>query len=119
VDVALELIGLPLTMRQAVQSLAVQGRAAIAGITEKTFEIAPYAELLNREAEIIGVSDHLAQELPQLTELARRGILDLSDVVTGTVPLDAANQRCLDLEQFSDMVRGGQAMILREGVLSL
>lgn len=31
VDVALELIGLPLTMRQAVRSLAIQGRAALAG----------------------------------------------------------------------------------------
>ncbi len=29
VDVALELIGLPLTMRQAVQSLAILGRAAL------------------------------------------------------------------------------------------
>ena len=33
VDVALELIGLPLTMHQAVLSLAVKGRAALAGIT--------------------------------------------------------------------------------------
>src|ERR1019366_8195840 len=41
VDVALELIGLPLTMRQAVQSLAIQGRAALAGITDKTIEVAP------------------------------------------------------------------------------
>jgi propanol-preferring alcohol dehydrogenase len=107
VDVALELIGLPLTMRQAVQSLAVQGRAAIAGITDQSFEVAPYAELLNREAEIIGVSDHLAQELPQLIELARRGTLDLSDVVTGTVPLEAGSINAVldSLEQFSDAVR--------------
>jgi 2-desacetyl-2-hydroxyethyl bacteriochlorophyllide A dehydrogenase len=107
VDVALELIGLPLTMRQAVQSLAIQGRAALAGITTKTFEVAPYFEVLNKEAEIIGVSDHLAQELPQLIEWARRGALDLSAVITRKVPLDAsAINAALDgLEQFGEQGR--------------
>ena len=38
---AVELIGLPLTMRQAVLSLAIQGRAALAGITEKSMVIYP------------------------------------------------------------------------------
>jgi propanol-preferring alcohol dehydrogenase len=102
VDVALELIGLPITMRQAVSCLAIQGRAALAGITEKTFEISPYLEVLNKEAEIIGVSDHLAQELPQLLEWARRGVLDLSKAITRTLPLDAdAINAALDqLENF-------------------
>ena len=104
VDVALELIGLPVTMRQAVQCLAIQGRAALAGITEKTFEVAPYMEVLNKEAEIIGVSDHLAQELPQLLEWARRGALDLSGVITRTVPLEAraVNEALDGLERFGE-----------------
>ncbi len=107
VDVALELIGLPLTMRQAVQSLAILGRAALAGLMQGTFEIAPYAELLNKEAEIIGVSDHLASELPALLELARTGKLDLSGDVIRTVPLEAgAVNEVLDrLEKFGDDVR--------------
>jgi 2-desacetyl-2-hydroxyethyl bacteriochlorophyllide A dehydrogenase len=89
VDVALELIGLPLTMQQAFKSLAVFGRAVIVGLTDRTFEIAPYNDLLNKETEIIGASDHLASELPLLLDLARRGVLDLSSVITGTVPLEA------------------------------
>jgi 2-desacetyl-2-hydroxyethyl bacteriochlorophyllide A dehydrogenase len=88
VDVALELIGLPLTMQQAVRSLAKQGRAAIVGITEKNFNVSPYHELVNREAEIIGVSDHLTAEIPLLLEFARTRKLNLSNVVTRTVPLD-------------------------------
>jgi len=102
VDVALELIGLPNTMRQAVRCLAIQGRAALVGITEKAFEISPYLEVLNKEVEIIGVSDHLAQELPLLLEWARRGVLDLSGTITRQVPLEAqAINRVLDeLEQF-------------------
>jgi propanol-preferring alcohol dehydrogenase len=89
VDVALELVGLPQTMQQAVRSLAVLGRAAVAGLTERSFEIYPYTELVNREAEIIGVSDHLAQEIPELVEWALRGRLDLAQAVTRTIPLDS------------------------------
>ena len=107
VDVALELVGLPLTMRQAVQSLAILGRAALVGLTQGTFEVAPYGELLNREAEIIGVSDHLASELPLLLELARKQTLELSHVITRTVPLEAgAINGALDrLEEFGEDVR--------------
>ncbi len=90
VDVSVEVIGLPVTMRQAVQSLAVQGRAAIAGLSDRTFEIASYTELLGTEAEVIGVADHLAQEMPLLLEFARQGKLDLTRVITRKVPLDAA-----------------------------
>jgi propanol-preferring alcohol dehydrogenase len=104
VDVALELIGLPVTMRQTVQSLAIKGRAALVGITDKTFEIAPYEEVLNKEAEIIGVSDHLASELPLLIDLARSGKLNLANIVTRAIPLDAdAINHTLDrLEKFGD-----------------
>jgi propanol-preferring alcohol dehydrogenase len=107
VDVALELIGLPLTMRQAVRSLAVGGRAALAGITPGNFEVAPYAELINKEAEIIGVSDHLARELPQLLRWTRQGKLSLAKVVTRTILLDAgAVNKALDrLGEFGDDVR--------------
>ncbi len=107
VDVALELIGLPLTMRQAVQSLAVFGRAGLVGLTAKPFELYSYTELLGREAEVIGCSDHLLHEMPLLLEYARRGQLDLSGVVTRTVPLDAGavNETLDALERFGGEVR--------------
>jgi 2-desacetyl-2-hydroxyethyl bacteriochlorophyllide A dehydrogenase len=107
VDVALELVGLPVTMREAVQSLAILGRAALVGLTRETFEIAPYSELLNKEAEIIGVSDHLASEIPVLLDLARTAKLDLSRDIIRTVPLEAgAVNRALNrLAEFSDDVR--------------
>lgn len=89
VDVAVELIGRPAVMRQAVRALAPRGRAALAGITDQPLELSPYHELINREAEVIGVSDHLRSELPELLALAARGALDLSRIVTRTVPLDA------------------------------
>ena len=107
VDVALELIGLPVTMRQAVQSLAILGRAALVGLTQEAFEVVPYLEILNKEAEIVGVSDHLASEIPVLLDLARTGKLDLSHGIIRTVPLEAgAVNGVLDrLEKFGDDVR--------------
>jgi propanol-preferring alcohol dehydrogenase len=107
VDVALELIGLPQTMRQAVQCLGIMGRAVIAGIGDRPLEIDTYRELLGNEAEVIGSNDHLAQELPLLVELARRNVLDTSRVVTRVVPLDAdaINQTLDALERFSGDVR--------------
>jgi len=107
VDVAIELIGLPATMEQAFKSLSIQGRLVIAGITEHTFQIAPYQDLINKEAEIIGVSDHLAQEIPQLIEWAQQGALDLSRVITRSVPLEAGavNQVLDNLDSFSEDVR--------------
>jgi D-arabinose 1-dehydrogenase-like Zn-dependent alcohol dehydrogenase len=107
VDVALELIGLPQTMRQAVQCLAVLGRAGLVGLTQKTFEVAPYSEILNKEAEVIGVSDHLASEIPMLLELARTRRLDLTRGIIRTVPLeaDAINDVLDRLDRFSDDVR--------------
>lgn len=59
------------------------------------------------EAELIGSNDHLLQELPQLLEMARRGILDTSRVVTHAVPLEAsAINAALDaLERYEGGVR--------------
>jgi propanol-preferring alcohol dehydrogenase len=107
VDVALEVIGLPLTMKQAVQSLGLFGRAVMVGITRAPFEVDSYFELIGKEAEIIGSDDHLMSELLQLVEFARRGLLDLSQVVTRTVPLDAGaiNEVMDNLERFSSDTR--------------
>jgi propanol-preferring alcohol dehydrogenase len=107
VDVALELIGLPQTMRQTVQCLGVMGRAVIAGIGDRPLEIDTYRELLSNEVEIIGSNDHLFQELPVLIELARRKVLDTSRIVTRVVPLeaDAINHTLDALEQFGSDVR--------------
>ena len=90
VDVALELIGLGATMQQAVRSLAPLGRAALAGLTKQDITLNPYTDLINREAEVIGVSDHMASDLPQLLAWAAEGKLDTARVITQRVALEAA-----------------------------
>jgi D-arabinose 1-dehydrogenase-like Zn-dependent alcohol dehydrogenase len=107
VDVAVEVIGLKVTMEQAVRSLAVLGRAVLVGIAEGPFEIDSYRDLLCREAKVIGSSDHLLWELPILVEFVRQGRLDLANVAARVVPLDAAaiNEAMEALAQFGGQVR--------------
>lgn len=107
VDVSLELIGLAQTMQQSVRVLAIRGRAMLVGITPASFPVSPYTEILGKEAEIIGVSDHLASELPLLIESVRTRQLDLSQVITETVALDSSviNDTLDRLEQFGEKVR--------------
>ena len=107
VDVALEFAGLPLTQQQAVAALAVHGRAALAGISRAPFAVDSFATVINREAEIIGVSDHLHGELATLMEFTRRGMLDLESIIADRLPLDATqiNRRLDALAGFHGRTR--------------
>lgn len=107
VNVALEMIGLRRTMEQAIDSLGNLGRAVMVGLNQQPISINTYAQVLGKEAEIIGSNDHLLSELPLLVEWARRGILDISRVVSQVIPLDAGkiDQRLNDLENFTNDVR--------------
>ena len=102
-DVSLELIGSAKTMRQAVQCLGSLGRAALVGLTAESMSIFPYTELINKEVEIIGVSDHLAAELPTLIEFARSGKLRF--------PPDALRFVDFDVEQINASLNAFQNSI--------
>jgi len=106
-DVALELIGKPETMDAAVRCLGRFGRAALVGLTRQSFAVAPYENVINKEVEIIGVSDHLASEIPSLLEWARTGKLQIPAAVTRIIPLDAklVNEALDGLERAGDYVR--------------
>ena len=107
VDVALELVGLPETMRSSVDALGTQGRAVAVGLAREPFELHSFNDLVLREAEVIGASDHSASEIAELFAMAVDGRLDLSDVVTATVPLEAGaiNEAMDALEAFDGGIR--------------
>ena len=107
VDVAVEMLGRQATMRQAVLCLGAMGRAVIVGIGDEPVTIDTYRELLGNEAEIIGSNDHLLSELPTVIEMARRGVLDTTRVVTRTIPLDAGkiNETLDSLERHGAGIR--------------
>ncbi len=107
VDVAIELVGSGATMGQAVRCLTVLGRAALVGLTAESMSVFPYTELINKEAEIVGVSDHLAAELLVLTEFARRGKLRFPEGTLRSIDLDAGQvNAALDaVENSTDHIR--------------
>jgi D-arabinose 1-dehydrogenase-like Zn-dependent alcohol dehydrogenase len=107
VDVALELIGKPVTMDAAVRCLGRFGRAALVGLTRESFAVAPYENVINKEAEIIGVSDHLASEIPTLLEFARTRRLRIPDSVIRAIGLEAklVNETLDGLEKETDYIR--------------
>ncbi len=107
VDVAIELVGTTATMGQAVRCLGILGRAAIVALSRESISFRPYTELINKEAEVIGVSDHLASELPTLMRYAQSGKLTFSESALRFVDLEAAQiNTALDaLERSTDHVR--------------
>ncbi|MFO8065032.1 MAG: zinc-binding dehydrogenase [Spirochaetia bacterium] len=107
VDVALELVGRPETVRSALLSLAPTGRAAVAGIGDDPVSIHAYREVTGTEAEIIGVSDHQREELELLLEMVERGRLDIGGIVTERIPFDvtALNERLDRLDIYHSPVR--------------
>jgi 2-desacetyl-2-hydroxyethyl bacteriochlorophyllide A dehydrogenase len=90
VDVSIELAGSAITMGQAVRCLGIFGRTALVGLTPESMSVLPYTEIINKEAEIIGVSDHLTAELSSLMQFARSGALCFPQDTLRFVDLDAA-----------------------------
>jgi propanol-preferring alcohol dehydrogenase len=103
VDVALELVGLPITSEQAVKSLGVQGRAAMVGLTNAPTPVNTYRDLIGKECEIIGVSDHLPEEIDELISLVQQRRLDIAPAISRSVALDekAVNKVFEELDSYS------------------
>lgn len=102
VDVALELIGLPATQKQAVSCVGPMGRVVFVGLAKEPITLDSYRDILGNEVELIGSNDHCLHELPKLLGYADQSILDVSKVVGQCIPLDAAaiNKALDDFEQF-------------------
>lgn len=90
VDVALDFAGHPATTLHGLRALKRGGRLMIVAINLRALEIDAYRDVLAHERHIIGVSDHTREELVELLELARRGAIDISRVITRSVALQAA-----------------------------
>jgi D-arabinose 1-dehydrogenase-like Zn-dependent alcohol dehydrogenase len=87
--------------------LGALGRAALVGLTADSMSIFPYTELINKEVEIIGVSDHLATELPAMMGFVRGGKLRFPKSTLHFVHLDAETINAVldSLETFTDQIR--------------
>lgn len=106
-DVALELVGRADLVGTAVATLAPGGRAVAVGITAEEFGIDPFRDLIRSERALLGAADHLAAEIDEILAMAARGVIDLSEVITGRIPLEAGavNDALDHLAGFGDGIR--------------
>jgi len=91
-DLAIELIGLPVTIRQAIDCTGIGGRTVIVGICPEEIGISPYHDLLLKERTLMGSADQSRADFPVIIELAAQKRLDMSQSVTRELPLEEVNR---------------------------
>jgi len=90
VDVALEFVGRPETVDMCIRATGKGGRTAMVALADIPMPVYTYRDLIAREIDVVGVSDHTRVDLLDAMSLLRTGKLELSSAVTAQVPLDAA-----------------------------
>jgi propanol-preferring alcohol dehydrogenase len=91
-DLALDFVGRRGTVENSLRWLGKGGRLVIVGISSESVTFSPYAGLIGKEVELVGVNDHLKSELAELIGLVQGGSLDLSQSITHTVRLEEVNK---------------------------
>lgn len=92
VDIAIELIGLTSTIRQAIDSTGLGGRTVVVGICPDEVGLNPYHDLLLLEKTIMGSADQCRADFPVIIEMAAQKRLDLSYSVSHELPLEDINR---------------------------
>ena len=92
VDIAIELIGLTSTIRQAIDSTGLGGRTVVVGICPDEIGLNPYHDLLLLEKTIMGSADQCRADFPVIIEMAAQKRLDLSHSVSHELPLENINR---------------------------
>jgi len=92
VDVAIELIGLPQTIRTAIDLTGIGGKIVIVGICPEDVGINPYHDLLLKEKTIMGSADQSREDFPVIIDLAARGRINLDHSVSHELSLEEINR---------------------------
>ncbi|MGM0652488.1 MAG: zinc-dependent alcohol dehydrogenase [Bacillota bacterium] len=92
VDIAIELIGLTATIRQAIDNNGPGGRTVVVGICPDEMELNPYHDLLLLEKTIMGSADQCREDFPVIIQMVAQKRLDLSQSVSHELPLEEINQ---------------------------
>lgn len=99
-DVALEVIGNPVTQRQAFDCLKKGGRLVVVGYTHKDVALNA-GKIMFFEMEIVGSLGCRPVDYPKIIEMARLGLIRVADLVTQKFALDDIN-KAFDLMRRAD-----------------
>jgi len=92
VDVAVECVGSPQTVRWAAEAVSIGGRAVLIGHSPDPIQLTSITGFVRKEVSVIGSSGFEIKEINQLAALTASGRLDLSDSVTEVFPLENTNE---------------------------
>lgn len=87
VDVAIEAIGKPATLRAAFDSLRPGGRLCVVGYSAEAVTL-PFSKMMFFELQVIGSLGCRPTDYPELIELVRSRRVKLEPLVTGRYPLE-------------------------------
>lgn len=90
-DVALEAIGNPSTIEQAVDAVRPGGRVCIVGYSDRPASLNA-ARLMFRELDLVGSLGCRPVDYPAIIRMVARGTLKLDPVVTNRFPLEGINE---------------------------
>jgi S-(hydroxymethyl)glutathione dehydrogenase/alcohol dehydrogenase len=103
VDYAFEVVGLPVTMRQAFDVVAKCGVAVVVGIGPTTAEVSiPVIPLAWEDRVLMGTlygSGRPRIDILKLIELYRAGKLKLDELLTRSYPIEQINEAYAALER--------------------
>lgn len=103
VDVALELSGAPVGIRQAFQALRAGGRISLLGLPAEPFEFDLSNLIVLKGAEVHGIYGRLMFDTWYRTRtLLGQGLVDVAPLITHRMPLD-------EFETAADLLMHGQA----------
>ncbi len=89
VEVSLEFVGRPESVDASIRAASVHGRAAMVSLMDVPAPVYTYRDLIAREVDVVGVSDHWRQDVVDVLAMAGSHLLRLDSVVTRRVPFDA------------------------------
>ena len=104
VDVAVECVGSPQTVRWAAEAVAIGGRAVVVGHSPDLMQLMDITGFVRKEVTLMGSSGFELKEINQLTRLTASGRLDLSQSVTENYPLKKVNEALVRLAQGAEDV---------------
>jgi len=102
VDIALEAIGKPETIRLAYDSVRVGGRLCVVGYSVEPVTL-PFSKMMFYELEVVGSLGCRPADYPEVIELVRSGRVALGPLVTARYPLEK-------IHEGFDALRAGQGL---------
>jgi len=106
-DVAIDFTGDPRLIESVLRMLAAGGTLVLVALSEAPITFNPYRDVLGKERRIVGCSDHTRAELVELFQLVSDGRLDLDEVISKRIPLEAGaiNAALDELERATAAIR--------------